>query len=100
MPDQIALIEVPVRDITDARSLRLVYEIDRLDVLGNRCQVMGAGRHLEFWVGDRHFEVSLEQLVQAAGAAITAHLRSEVASRVLAARREAGAARTPAEPFQ
>lgn len=114
MSEQIALIEVPIRDITDARNHRLVHEIGRIDVLGNLCRVMSTGRHLEFWVGHRQFEISLEDLAQTAGAAIAGHLKGEIADRVRAgysgetkprqraaldARADGSVTRTPAEPF-
>ena len=101
MFEQIALIEAPIRDITDARTARLVQEIGRLDVLGNLCQVMSTGRQLEFWVGQRRYEISIEDLVQAAGSAIAGHLKGEIADRVRARMPEyigVDLGRDPAEP--
>lgn len=84
MSEQIALIEVPIVDITNAANKRLVGEAMRLDVLGNLCRVMTNGACLEFWVGARRFEVSLEDLVATAGGAIAGHLKGEIADRVRA----------------
>jgi hypothetical protein len=86
MAEQIALIEVPIRDITDATTVRLVEEVARLDVLGNMCQLMTTGRHWEFWVGKRRFEINLQDLADTAAAAIGAHLKGEIRARVLSAR--------------
>ena len=85
MPEQIALIEVPVRDISDRRSHRLVATLGELEVLGQRCQVMTTGQHLEFWVARRRFEVSLEDLAATVAAAITGHLKGEIIARVTGA---------------
>jgi hypothetical protein len=86
MREQIALIEVPIFDITDARSHRLVQSLGEIDVLGNLCHVMTTGKFVEFWVGKRRFELRVEDLLATAGVAIEAHLRGEIRARVLAAR--------------
>jgi hypothetical protein len=92
MSEQIALIEVPIRETTDARSLRLAEEWGHLTVLGQSCQIVRSLRHLEFLVGGRRFEISLEELIEAAGAAIAGHLKAAIADRVRAQGRGAEAA--------
>lgn len=76
--EQIALLEVPLRDITSARTRRLVGTLGEVPVPGGPCKVEGDGRHLEFRIGTRRFEIDLECLVLLAGKAIEAQLRTEI----------------------
>lgn len=96
--EQIAMVAVPLVEITHARGRPMFEELGAIDVLGNQCRIVTTGRYFEFWLGGRRFAISLEDLIATAGKALEERLRREIRDRVAAAQsagtapRDSGAA--------
>jgi hypothetical protein len=88
MPDQIALIEVPVYETTGERGPHVLHEIAAFEILGTRCHAhLGAdGDILDLSIGTRRFAVSLLDIAATAALAVEAHLRTEIRDRIIARR--------------
>ncbi|MCB1395933.1 MAG: hypothetical protein KDJ98_08165 [Rhodobacteraceae bacterium] len=88
MPEQIALIEAPIREVTGEIGPRVVHEVCRFDVLGGICLVLEshAGDLMELRVGRRVYAISLVELAATAALAIEGHMRGEIRARVIASR--------------
>ena len=76
MSGQIALVEIPVRDVSDQKTRRLMVGFDHLTVAGEPCSVRMTpeGTVLEFRMPGRCFEVSISDLAATVALAIEAHL--------------------------
>ncbi len=86
MPEQTALIEVPLIDASDRRSMSLVQELGEGKVLGRPAKFMlttNASR-IEVWVDKRVFTISVRDLLERSVAAIEADLTARIKERALA----------------
>lgn len=93
MPEQIALIEVPVYETSGTPRPHLLEDLTRFEIFGTLCHVRitADGDMLDLTIGQRRFAVSVLDLAAAAALSVEAHLRGEIQSRILASR-------TPADP--
>lgn len=88
MPEQVAMIEIPVHETTGETGPRVLYDLCRFDLLGTSCHVRSSaeGDILDLSIGRRRFAVSLLDLAATAALAVEAHLRGEIRARIIASR--------------
>ncbi|WP_333827733.1 hypothetical protein [Pararhodobacter sp.] len=93
MPEQVALIEVPVYETTGTPGPHVLHDLCRFEILGTLCHVRtsGDGDTLDLTVGSRRFAISVMDLAATAALSVEAHLRGEIQARILASR-------APADP--
>lgn len=86
MPEQIALLEVPLIDASDRKTLTMVSELGEGKVLGRPAKFMLTvdGARIEIWVDKRIFTISVNDLLERSVAAIEAELQTRNAERALA----------------
>lgn len=87
MPEQIALLEIPLIDVSDRDAHTMVSELrPAKDVLGHqaRCMLTVNGARIEIWVEKRRYAISVEDLLEKSIASIEATLLARIKARALA----------------
>lgn len=86
MPEQIALLELPLIDASDRKSLTMVSQLGEGKVLGRpaKFQLTVNGSRIEIWVEKRVFTISVNDLLERSVAAIEAELKARITERALA----------------
>lgn len=86
MPEQIALLEIPLVDASDRKTMTLVSEVGEGRVLGRPAKFMlttNASR-IEIWVDKRIFTISVADLLEKSVTSIEAALMARIADRAFA----------------
>lgn len=86
MPEQIALIEVPLIDASDRETMTMVSQLGEGKVLGRPAKFMLTvnGARIEIWVDKRIFTLSVNDLLERSVAAIETELTERNSERALA----------------
>jgi hypothetical protein len=87
MPEQIALIEVALIDVSDRNTTALAHAIGEGEVLGRRAKFRlteGATPRVEVHVDKNVFAISLSEMILGAVSAIEADITAKVKARALA----------------
>lgn len=86
MPEQIALIEVPLIDASDRKGAALVHDIGEGRVLGRPARFLLTANYsrVEVLVDRRVYTISLSELLEGALKAIESDMRAKIAGRALA----------------
>ncbi|WP_296639149.1 hypothetical protein [Roseinatronobacter sp.] len=86
MPEQIALIEVPLIDASDRNTMSLVHDIGEGQVLGRpaKFRLTAQAHQVEVHVDRRVYTISVRELLEGALHAIEGDMRAKVKARALA----------------
>lgn len=86
MTDQIALLEIPLCDVTKRTSTSMVSKIGEGEVLGQPAKMFITTncRRLEVWSVGRIYSIDIAELLDLAATAIEADLCAKSAARALA----------------
>lgn len=86
MPEQIALLELPLIDASDRKAMSMVHDIGEGTVLGRPAKFRLTCNYsrIEVWVDMRVYTISLRELLEAALKAIEDEMRAKVQARALA----------------
>lgn len=86
MPEQIALLELPLIDASDRKAMSMVHDIGEGKVLSRPAKFRLTCNYsrIEVWVDERVFTVSITDLLEKALHAIEADVDAKTAARALA----------------
>lgn len=86
MPEQIAILELPLIDASDRKTLTMVSELGEGKVLGRpaKFKLTVNGSRIEIWVEKRIFTISVNDLLERSVAAFEAELKARITERALA----------------
>jgi hypothetical protein len=88
MPEQIALIEAPLYDVTGERGPAVLEQIAAFELLGTtvRASLTCEGDTLHLSIGKRRFALSLIDLAATAAIAAEGHLKQQIVAKIVESR--------------